>query len=202
MLVTVQTDYGDCCPYIVQYTRYTRLTLFVHNQAAWAFVVVFLGSTFIGVATALASALFFKRVKLSGDDAHLDHPEATHANQAGMSTKGNNAATSGSGNGTGSNTNTGTGKNVNSPLRPGAPATARSALNETSIVKTHKGVGLEVLMKGATLEASVVALFPWIAYMLAEALGLVGIVSILFCGIVRVSGFPKSDTRCLPIVRL
>jgi|TARA_B110001469_G_scaffold41205_1_gene40740 hypothetical protein len=23
-LVTVQTDYGDCCPYIVQYTRYTR----------------------------------------------------------------------------------------------------------------------------------------------------------------------------------
>jgi hypothetical protein len=26
-LVTVPTDYPDCCPYIVQYTRYTRLTL-------------------------------------------------------------------------------------------------------------------------------------------------------------------------------
>ena len=26
-LVTVQTDFGDCCPYIVQYTRYTTLTL-------------------------------------------------------------------------------------------------------------------------------------------------------------------------------
>ena len=34
------------------------------------------------------------------------------------------------------------------------------------------------------LEASVVALFPWIAYMAAEAARLVGIVSILFCGIV------------------
>ena len=32
------------------------------------------------------------------------------------------------------------------------------------------------------MEASVVALFPWIAYMAAEAIQLVGIVSILFCG--------------------
>ena len=31
-LVTVQTDYGDCCPYIVQYTRYTRLTLSVVHR--------------------------------------------------------------------------------------------------------------------------------------------------------------------------
>jgi hypothetical protein len=29
-LVTVQTDYGDCCPYIVQYTPNTRLTLFFY----------------------------------------------------------------------------------------------------------------------------------------------------------------------------
>lgn len=42
----------------------------------------------------------------------------------------------------------------------------------------------EEAVRGATLEASVVALFPWIAYMLAEALELVGIVSILFCGVV------------------
>ena len=28
-LVTVRTDYGDCCPYIVQYTPNTRLTLSV-----------------------------------------------------------------------------------------------------------------------------------------------------------------------------
>jgi hypothetical protein len=27
--VTVQTDYPDCCPYIVQYTPNTGLTLFV-----------------------------------------------------------------------------------------------------------------------------------------------------------------------------
>ena len=30
--LTVQTDYGDCCPYIVQYTRYTRLT-FISSQS-------------------------------------------------------------------------------------------------------------------------------------------------------------------------
>ena len=30
-LVTVRTDYSDCCPYIVQYTRYTALTLFVRK---------------------------------------------------------------------------------------------------------------------------------------------------------------------------
>ena len=31
--LTVQTDYGDCCPYIVQYTRYTRLTLsFIYRK--------------------------------------------------------------------------------------------------------------------------------------------------------------------------
>ena len=29
--MTVRTDYGDCCPYIVQYTPNTRLTLLVHD---------------------------------------------------------------------------------------------------------------------------------------------------------------------------
>jgi ATP-dependent protease ClpP protease subunit len=36
--VTVQTDYSDCCPYIVQHTPNTRptngLTLFFHNQTS------------------------------------------------------------------------------------------------------------------------------------------------------------------------
>ena len=36
-------------------------------RAVWAFAVVFLGSTAVGVAAALASALLFKRVKLSGE---------------------------------------------------------------------------------------------------------------------------------------
>jgi hypothetical protein len=49
---------------------------------------------------------------------------------------------------------------------------------------SHSSSSFDAKIKGATLEASVVALFPWIAYMLAEALELVGIVSILFCGIV------------------
>ena len=31
-LVTVQTEAGDCCPYIVQYTRYTGLTLFFYKN--------------------------------------------------------------------------------------------------------------------------------------------------------------------------
>ena len=31
-LVTVHTDYPDCCPYIVQYTRYTTLTRSLYNQ--------------------------------------------------------------------------------------------------------------------------------------------------------------------------
>ena len=32
-LVTVRTDYGDCCPYIVQYTPNTGLTLcFTHRK--------------------------------------------------------------------------------------------------------------------------------------------------------------------------
>lgn len=42
--------------------------------ALWTFVVVFLGSTAIGVFIALASALFFKRFKLSDDGAHVAHP--------------------------------------------------------------------------------------------------------------------------------
>ena len=53
--------------------------------------------------------------------------------------------------------------------------------------KASSSVGMgdpEEAVRGAVLEASVVALFPWIAYMAAEAFELVGIVSILFCGIV------------------
>jgi len=53
--------------------------------------------------------------------------------------------------------------------------------------KASSSVGMgdpEEAVRGAVLEASVVALFPWIAYMAAEAARLVGIVSILFCGIV------------------
>ena len=139
-------------------------------QAAWAFVVVFLGSTAIGVIIALASALFFKRVKLSSDDAHLEHPEAQHVTHTRINhtptqspSRGNNTA--------------GTAPQM-SPLQPGKPVLGRSDIS------FHQKSSLELAVKGATLEASVVALFPWIAYMLAEALELVGIVSILFCGIV------------------
>ena len=131
-------------------------------RAAFAFAFVFLGSTAVGVSIALASALFFKRVKLSGDDAHVAHPEARRASDGETSDGRERPELS-----------------TASPPRPGAPALAEAA-TETSAARRS----LDARIKGATLEASVVVLFPWIAYTLAEALELVGIVSVLFCGIV------------------
>jgi NhaP-type Na+/H+ or K+/H+ antiporter len=126
-------------------------------RAVWAFAVVFLGSTAVGVAAALASALLFKRVKLSGEGAHVAHPEADvrQANDEPLTES----------------------------LRPGAPASATETAN-TGARAADRARSFDARIKGATLEASVVVLFPWIAYMLAEALELVGIVSVLFCGIV------------------
>ena len=129
-------------------------------RAVWAFAVVFLGSTAVGVAVALASALLFKRVKLSGEGAHVAHPEADvrQANDIQPLTE---------------------------SLRPGAPASAtETGANRDGARAADRARSFDARIKGATLEASVVVLFPWIAYMLAEALELVGIVSVLFCGIV------------------
>ena len=119
-------------------------------HAAWAFFVVFVGSTAVGVGIGLASALFFKRVKLA-DPA------------------------SGNGDGNGGGNGGGNGdSNGNSGSTDADPEGKRR----------DRSMSAEEAVRGATLEASVVALFPWIAYMLAEALELVGIVSILFCGVV------------------
>jgi NhaP-type Na+/H+ or K+/H+ antiporter len=137
-------------------------------HAVWAFVGAFLGSTAVGVGVALLSALLFKRVKLSGDGAHVLHPEAP-----------NRSTTSSVGNTKGQTPSDA------SDLEPGVPATSADEHFAENVYRaSHSSSSFDAKIKGATLEASVVALFPWIAYMLAEALELVGIVSILFCGIV------------------
>ena len=119
-------------------------------HAAWAFFVVFLGSTAVGVGIGLASALFFKRVKLA-------EPASGNGDA--------NGDANGDGNGD-ANGNSGS-TNIDPDRK-----------------RRDRSMSAEEAVRGATLEASVVALFPWIAYMLAEALELVGIVSILFCGVV------------------
>ena len=138
-------------------------------RAVWAFAVVFLGSTAVGVAAALASALLFKRVKLSGEGAHGAHPEASRQTsvRAPSDSQANDEPLT---------------ETLTESLRPGAPASATETANAARAADRARS--FDARIKGATLEASVVVLFPWIAYMLAEALELVGIVSVLFCGIV------------------
>jgi NhaP-type Na+/H+ or K+/H+ antiporter len=137
-------------------------------RAVWAFAVVFLGSTAVGVAAALASALLFKRVKLSGEGTHVAHPEATRQTSVRRSdSQANDELLT---------------ETLTESLRPGAPASATETANTTRAADRARS--FDARIKSATLEASVVVLFPWIAYMLAEALELVGIVSVLFCGIV------------------
>ena len=161
-------------------------------RAVYAFAFVFLGSTAVGVTIALASALFFKNVKLSGDGAHAAHPEARRSPspaEARPSLSPVNATakrpTTDDANVHAENTLL-SADAEGAALRPGAPARVEtraepfaSAERDAKEFRSFDG-----RIKGATLEASVVVLFPWIAYMLAEALELVGIVSVLFCGIV------------------
>ena len=141
------------------------------------FVRVFVGSTAIGVGTGLASALFFKRFNLAGGDgpkgrAGVDsekgekgeRDEKASVVSAGIGSPGPKSGQGG--------ISGGDGKDVVGKDKKGSGG-------------VRKGTGdLEEAVRGAVLEASVVALFPWIAYMAAEAARLVGIVSILFCGIV------------------
>ena len=140
--------------------------------AVWTFVVVFLGSTAIGVGIALASALFFKRFKLSDAGIHTAHPSVYNNNNHGGT---NGGGGGGNGNGDGNGGGGGAGGGVG-----GNAAVA----GEGDSTPTHKNGSPEDAVKGAVLEASVVMLFPWVAYMMAETLQLVGIVAILFCGIV------------------
>jgi hypothetical protein len=65
---------------------------------------------------------------------------------------------------------------------PGKPQVSADGKDKYTAVRSNERDDPEEAVKGAVLEASVVALFPWIAYMAAEAIQLVGIVSILFCG--------------------
>ena len=99
--------------------------------SAWAFVVVFVGSTLIGVGIALASALFFKHVALAEG--------GTSRSRGGAS-------------------------NV---LVREKSSSKSSVEREKGVEKRHGGA--ESAVKSAVTEAAVVALFPWIAYMLAEA---------------------------------
>ena len=139
-------------------------------RAMGTFMSTFLGSTAIGVGTGLASALFFKRFKLSEDGLHREHP----SNAAVTPT--NAAEVGGSDKLTMSSPNP---KNT-----PGKPQVSADGKDKYTAVRSNERDDPEEAVKGAVLEASVVALFPWIAYMAAEAIQLVGIVSILFCGIV------------------
>uniref|UniRef100_A0A7S0IGM3 Cation/H+ exchanger transmembrane domain-containing protein n=1 Tax=Micromonas pusilla TaxID=38833 RepID=A0A7S0IGM3_MICPS len=147
-------------------------------RASGTFVRVFVGSTAIGVGTGLASALFFKRFNLAGGDGaacknvkgragvHDEKGEKGERDEKASVSVGIGSPGPKSGQGGG-----GDGKNVVGKDKKGTGG--------------RKGTGdPEEAVRGAVLEASVVALFPWIAYMAAEAARLVGIVSILFCGIV------------------
>ena len=161
------------------------------TNAVWAFVGAFLGSTAVGVGVALASALLFKRVKLSGDGAHVAHPEAPMNRSSGTSDVGNvpgqtpsNASESRDSIDRDLASERAKTDRASVGLRPGAPATFPDEHGAEHARRRAHSSSFDAKIKGATLEASVVALFPWIAYMLAEALELVGIVSILFCGIV------------------
>ena len=143
------------------------------------FVRVFVGSTAIGVGTGLASALFFKRFNLAGGDGAKgrvpgvddekgekgpQRDEKASVVSAGIGSPGPKSGQGG--------ISGGDGKDVVGKDKKGSGG-------------VRKGTGdPEEAVRGAVLEASVVALFPWIAYMAAEAARLVGIVSILFCGIV------------------
>lgn len=118
------------------------------------FASVFVGSTAIGVGTGLASALFFKRFNLNGLIG--DGGAGAHAKNSGAKNSG----------------------------RSGARGDEKGERDEKAASSSVGTGDPEEAVRGAVLEASVVALFPWIAYMAAEALQLVGIVSILFCGIV------------------
>ena len=139
-------------------------------RAMGTFMSTFLGSTAIGVGTGLASALFFKRFKLSEDGLHREHPSnaavtPTNAAEVGASDKL-------------------TMSSPNPKNTPGKPQVSADGKDKYTAVRSNERDDPEEAVKGAVLEASVVALFPWIAYMAAEAIQLVGIVSILFCGIV------------------
>ena len=149
-------------------------------RAGGTFVRVFVGSTAIGVGTGLASALFFKRFNLAGGDGaacknvkgragvHNEKGEKGERDEKASVSVGIGSPGPKSGQGGGGG---GDGKNVVGKDKKGTGG--------------RKGTGdPEEAVRGAVLEASVVALFPWIAYMAAEAARLVGIVSILFCGIV------------------
>ena len=133
-------------------------------SAVWTFIVVFLGSTAIGVGIALLSALFFKRFKLSDAGSHTAHPSG-QTPRVGVG--GGGGFSGGDGDGIGGSDG-------------GGDATSSNNSNKHH----HSNGSPEDAVKGAVLEASVVMLFPWVAYMMAETLQLVGIVSILFCGIV------------------
>ena len=140
---------------------------------------MFVGSTAIGVGTGLASALFFKRFNLAGGDGAKgrvpgvddekgekgpQRDEKASVVSAGIGSPGPKSGQGG--------ISGGDGKDVVGKDKKGSGG-------------VRKGTGdPEEAVRGAVLEASVVALFPWIAYMAAEAARLVGIVSILFCGIV------------------
>jgi NhaP-type Na+/H+ or K+/H+ antiporter len=145
--------------------------------AVWTFVVVFLGSTAIGVGIALLSALFFKRFKLSDLGMHTAHPSG-YTPRAGAGVGGSSGG-GGSGGSGGSLGGSGGGSGGGSDGGNGGDDTPANK------EKHHHG-SPEDAVKGAVLEASVVMLFPWVAYMMAETLQFVGIVSILFCGIVMV----------------
>ena len=137
-------------------------------RAMGTFMSTFLGSTAIGVGTGLASALFFKRFKLSEDGLHREHPSnaaVTPTNAAEVG--GNDKLTMSS---------------PNPKNTPGKQQVSADGKDKYTAVRSNERDDPEEAVKGAVLEASVVALFPWIAYMAAEAIQLVGIVSILFCG--------------------
>ena len=135
---SVMNDAVAMVLYRSMYTFEAEFTFGGCMAAVWTFVVVFLGSTAIGLFIALASALFFKHFKLSDEGIHMAHPSG------GLF----------------------------------GPDETKDA------TPRNHHASAESAVHGAVLEASVVMLFPWIAYMLAETLQLVGIVSILFCGIV------------------
>ena len=137
-------------------------------RAMGTFMSTFLGSTAIGVGTGLASALFFKRFKLSEDGLHREHPSNAAVTPTNAAEVGGNDKT--------------TMSSPNPKNTPGKQQVSADGKDKYTAVRSNERDDPEEAVKGAVLEASVVALFPWIAYMAAEAIQLVGIVSILFCG--------------------
>ena len=137
-------------------------------RAMGTFMSTFLGSTAIGVGTGLASALFFKRFKLSEDGLHREHPSNAAVTPTNAAEVGSNDKL--------------TMSSPNPKNTPGKQQVSADGKDKYTAVRSNERDDPEEAVKGAVLEASVVALFPWIAYMAAEAIQLVGIVSILFCG--------------------